>query len=278
MKTYRAKHTGFCFGVKRAIQMAKETAASYKNVYIKGDLVHNEKVCRQIEKTGIKRVNSLKSIPKHATIIIKAHGEPYKTYQEAKLRNLKIVDATCSMVLDIHKKVRQLQDEGYQIIVVGDRNHQETKGIIGNTKGGLIVENNLDVDKLKGKIGKKVGVVCQSTQDIDKISQIISQLVRHTEKLLFINTICLPTRLRQEEIKKLASVCEAVLVIGSRKSANTKRLYRLGKKINKNIFWIDNPQKINKDKFDKFQSIGIIGGASTPGEILEKVYKELNDL
>lgn len=182
------------------------------------------------------------------------------------------------MVLDIHKKVRQLQDEGYQIIVVGDRNHQETKGIIGNTKGGLIVENNLDVDKLKGKIGKKVGVVCQSTQDIDKISQIISQLVRHTEKLLFINTICLPTRLRQEEIKKLASVCEAVLVIGSRKSANTKRLYRLGKKINKNIFWIDNPQKINKDKFDKFQSIGIIGGASTPGEILEKVYKELNDL
>lgn len=275
MKVYLAKHSGFCLGVKRALNIVKQTTACHKNVYIKGDLIHNEMVCDNLKAQGIKRVSSLKSIPQNSLLIIKAHGEPQKTYHQAKLKNLKIVDATCPKVLDIRKKAKEIENQGYQIIIIGDKNHQETIGILGNMKQGLVLENRKDVSRLKSKIKKKIGVVCQSTQSIENVSQIVARLAEYAEEFLFLNTICSSTHLRQEEVKKLASKCEAVLVVGSRKSANTKRLFFLAKKINKSAFWVSAPRKLNKAKFSKIKSLGIIGGASTPKEVLQKIYNDL---
>lgn len=277
MKIYLAKHCGFCFGVKRAIKIARETAAKYKNVYIKGDLVHNEEVCREIEKSGIKRIGSLDELPAGSNVIIKAHGEPLKTYKEFETMDLNLVDATCPMVKDIHKKARELEEKGYQVVIIGDRNHEETKGILGNIKNGVILENKDEVGKFKENIKNKIGVLCQSTQTLENVASTVHQLAKHTEELLFINTICNPTRLRQKEIEELSSKCAAILIVGSKKSANTKRLYEAAKKINKNAFWITS-DKINKDSFRKFKSIGIIGGASTPVEVLQVIAGRLNDL
>jgi 4-hydroxy-3-methylbut-2-enyl diphosphate reductase len=277
MKIYLAKHCGFCLGVKRAIKIAKETAAKCKNIYIKGDLVHNEEVCRQIEKAGIKRMDFLDNLPAGSNVIIKAHGEPLKTYEMLKAAGLNIVDATCPMVKDIHKKARELEEKGYQVIIIGDRDHEETKGILGNVKHGVIIEDKDDVDKLVKNIKSKIGVLCQSTQTLENVAAVVHMLAKHTEELLFINTICNPTRLRQREIEELSSKCSAILIVGSKKSANTKRLYEAAKKINKNSFWIISG-KINGGSLRRFKSIGIIGGASTPVEVLQDIIRSLNDL
>ncbi|MDP2923414.1 MAG: 4-hydroxy-3-methylbut-2-enyl diphosphate reductase [Candidatus Omnitrophota bacterium] len=274
MKIHMAQHCGFCFGVKRAIQIAKETVNSYENVYIKGNLVHNETVCKEMAGKGIKRINSITDIPINTTLIIKAHGEPSKTYKQAEFKKLKIVDSTCPMVKDIHKKAKEIEDKGYQVIIVGDRSHEETVGILGNVKEGLVLENKKDIRRLRGKIGKKVGIVCQSTQNINNVSEVIAELVKFAEEMLFINTICQPTRLRQKEIEKLAHTCGAVIIVGSKNSANTKRLYQVAKNINKHTFWIAS-DKINKRKLSKYSSIGIIGGASTPPQALENISNKL---
>lgn len=274
MKIYKAKQSGFCLGVRRAIKIAKDAASLYPRVYIKGDLVHNEEVCREIEGRGIKKVANLNSIPPQAIFLIKAHGEPKKTYLEAKRKKLKIIDATCPMVKDIHKKVQELEKKGYRVVIIGDRNHEETKGIQGNINKGIIIETKDDLAKFKDKLKGKIGIVCQSTQDIENVSLIIGELSKLAKELTFINTICEPTTRRQKELNSLASRCEAVLVVGSKKSANTRRLYQLAKKINKNTFWVSNSSQIKK-KIKKFPSVGVIGGASTPDKVLEEVIVNL---
>ena len=272
MKIYKANFSGFCFGVKRAIQIAKESAKKFKNLYILGDLVHNENVYREIEKLGIKKVKSLKETPFSSFLLIKAHGEAKNTYQEARKRKLKIIDATCPRVKEIHQKTQELEKKGYQVVIVGDKNHQETKGILGNIKEGIVLGKENDLKKIKLK--KRIAVLSQSTQDIEKVAKITSLLLKNCEELFFVNTICVANRLRQKEVEKLAKKCKAVLVVGSRKSANTKRLYEKSIRLNKNTFWISKP-KIKKERFSKFTSIGIIGGASTPYDDLEKIYKIL---
>jgi 4-hydroxy-3-methylbut-2-enyl diphosphate reductase len=272
MKICRAKYSGFCFGVKRAIKIAKKEAKKSNNIYILGDIVHNEKVCREIENLGIRKVKSLKEIPHYSFLLIKAHGEPKITYQEAKKRKLKIIDATCPKVKEIHQKAKELEKKGYQVIIVGDKNHSETRGILGNIKNGIAVEDECDFKKIK--LNKKIALLCQSTQNVEKVSKIASSLLKNCEEFVFFNTICPTSRARQREVEELSKKCQAVLVVGSKKSANTKRLYKKAKKINKNTFWISNSE-IKKERFLKFSSIGIIGGASTPYEDLEKIYKIL---
>ncbi|MDD5583905.1 MAG: 4-hydroxy-3-methylbut-2-enyl diphosphate reductase [Candidatus Omnitrophica bacterium] len=276
MKVHIAKHSGFCFGVKRAIQVARQAAAAHKNIYIKGELVHNQEVCRQIEKLGIRRIASIAQLPFGSTLIVKAHGEPIATYRAAKAKKIKIIDATCPMVKDIHKKAKGMEQNGYAVVIIGDKNHEETIGILGNIKRGLIVENKDDASRLKNILGKKIGVVCQSTQNIEEVTDTVAALAQHAEILLFSNTVCRPTRLRQSEIENLAKSCQATLVVGSKNSANTKRLYTIAKKINRNTFWIRNAHDTSKSMFKNFKTVGIIGGASTPPETLEEVYKKLS--
>jgi 4-hydroxy-3-methylbut-2-enyl diphosphate reductase len=274
MQIRLARNSGFCFGVKRAIKIAKETARAQNGVYIKGDLVHNEGVCKQIEALGIKKINSLTKLKSGETIIIKAHGEPLKTYEILRKKKVNIVDATCPMVRDIHKKAAELKAQNYTIVIVGDRHHEETIGIIGNINAGLVLQNKNEVAKFSHRLGPKIAVLCQSTQNIENVGSILAQLAKYSEELIFINTICRPTRMRQAEIEDLSEECEAILIVGSKKSANTKRLYEAAKKKNKNTFWITS-NKIDRKRFLGYRSVGIIGGASTPVEILESIAKEL---
>ena len=279
MKIRRAKHSGFCFGVRRAIDIAKKTAAKEKNTYIIGDIVHNEIVTKKILSWGIKKVPSLDKIPEKSTVIFKAHGTPLALYKQAQKRKLKIVDATCPMVTEIHRKAKELEKEGYQIVIVGDKKHEEVTGIRGHLNKSLVIENKLQAQNAVLK-RKKTALICQSTQNIDNAAAILEKLAKKTDRLLFLNTICSATRNRQKEVKKTAQDNEAVIIVGSKKSANTKRLYQVAKKINKNSFWVQTENDIATKEFKKFSSIGIIGGASTPSQILNKIYyklKQAND-
>lgn len=275
MKINLAKSAGFCFGVKNAITTALKTAQNNRNVFMLGDIVHNEDVVRQIKNSGIKKINRL-ACGKGKTLLIRAHGSSKKTLALAKKSGYQIIDATCPMVKEIHKTVSKLEQGGYQVIVIGDKKHDEVKGIIGQLKSKAIIIDKLqNIPLAQIKKIKKAGAVVQSTQNLDKIFPIIGVLKQHIRKFKFHNTICNPTRIKQNEIKSLPLENDLVVVIGSRKSANTKRIFEIAKGLNKNSYWINTDEQIKKSWFSGVQTVGITAGASTPESTISKVIKKI---
>ena len=271
MKITIAKNAGFCFGVKRAIDIALESAKQEKPVYMLGDIVHNENVVKKIEDAGIIKT---KSIPKEVTarLLIRAHGSAQKTLDAAKKSRLNVIDATCPMVKEIHKIVIDMDKKGYKILVIGDHKHDEVQGIIGQIpRKAIVLENAEDI---KAKITyrlPKAAVVVQSTQNLEKALKMRNILKDLVEDLRFFNTICAPTRMKQEEIKSLAKGNDCVIIIGSKESANTKRLYEIAKSINPNSYWVNSTADIQKAWFGRINTVGITAGASTPDETIEEI-------
>jgi 4-hydroxy-3-methylbut-2-enyl diphosphate reductase len=232
MQINLAKSAGFCFGVKKAIAMAIATAKSRQSVFMLGDIVHNEKVVSQIRDIGIKKINRLTE-GKGRTLLIRAHGSSQHTLKQALKLGYRVIDATCPMVKEIHKIARQLEDTGHKVIIIGDKRHDEVQGIVGQLKNPAIVIDsleNLRPEKLK-KI-RKAGIVVQSTQNIDKVLAILKLLRRNIPELTFHNTICNPTRIKQNEIKTMPLENSVMIIIGSKTSANTKRIYEISKSLN----------------------------------------------
>ena len=271
MKITVAKNAGFCFGVKRAIDIALESAKQEKPVYMLGDIVHNENVVKTIEDAGIKKT---KTIPKEnkSNLLIRAHGSAQKTLDTARKSRLNVIDATCPMVKEIHKIVIDMDKKGYKILVIGDHKHDEVQGIIGQIKHKAVVLEN--AEDIKAKITRKLpkaAVVVQSTQNLEKALKMQNILKDRVEDLKFFNTICAPTRMKQEEIKSLAEANDRVIVIGSKTSANTKRLYEIAKSINPRSYWVNSTADIQSEWLKKAKSIGITAGASTPDETIEEI-------
>jgi len=266
-----AKNAGFCFGVKRAIDIALESAKQEKPVYMLGDIVHNENVVKTIEDAGIKKT---KTIPKEnkSNLLIRAHGSAQKTLDTARKSRLNVIDATCPMVKEIHKIVIDMDKKGYKILVIGDHKHDEVQGIIGQIpRKAIVLENAEDI---KAKITRKLpkaAVVVQSTQNLEKALKMQNILKDRVEDLKFFNTICAPTRMKQEEIKSLAQENDRVIVIGSKTSANTKRLYEIAKSINPRSYWVNSTADIQSEWLRKAKSIGITAGASTPDKTIEEI-------
>ena len=275
MRINIAKSSGFCFGVKRALDIVKEIAKNQKDVVMLGDIVHNERVIKEITKLGIKKINKL-SKNGNKVLIIRAHGEPKRIFDLAKKFNYKIIDATCPMVKEIHRIVKDMEEKGYFIIVIGDKNHDEVRGIIGQlNKKAMVIEDIKDIDINKIKKLKKVAVVVQSTQELDKVLKIVEVLKRYIKELKFFNTICMPTRIKQKEIKKMPKKNDCMIIIGSKKSANTKRLYEISKKLNQKTYWVNSAGEIKELWLKNVNTIGITAGASTPDETIKEVIQHI---
>ncbi len=277
MKIKVAKSAGFCFGVKRAIEIALKTAREEKNdVYMLGDIVHNEFVVEQIKKAGIKVVDSIEKI-NSGVLLLRAHGTVPEIYERAKEKGLKIVDATCPMVLEIHKIVRKLESENYQIVVIGDHNHDEVKAIASQSISPIVIENSLEVEKINRKF-KKIGVVVQSTQNIEKVKGILSKLVTITKELRFINTICKPTQDHQDEIRKMPLENDVMVIVGSFTSANTRRLTEISRSLNPNTYQVESAEDIKEEWFKNCKTVGISAGASTPDYLIKEVVEKIKEL
>lgn len=279
MKITLAKSSGFCFGVKRAIDIALKTAESSNKVYMLGDIIHNEVVVRQIKEAGIKKIKRLYN-GKNKLLLIRAHGTGKKTIRQALQRGYTVIDATCPKVKEIHKIVREMEDKSYQIIVIGDKNHDEVHGIIGQLKNkATVISDKTQIPLIKNIRGiKQACVVVQSTQNIDNVMNIIRELETHIPKLKFFNTICKPTMMRQEEIKKLPLENDVIIVIGSKKSANTKRLFEISSSLNKHSYWINSKEEINPAWFKGVKLVGITSGASTPQETTREIAGYIQNL
>jgi 4-hydroxy-3-methylbut-2-enyl diphosphate reductase len=279
MKITIAKSAGFCFGVKRAIDIALESAkASKGRVYLLGDIVHNENVVKTIESAGIKKTKKINN-PGMDSLLIRAHGSAKKIFDRAENLGLKIIDATCPMVKEIHKIAIDMDKKGYKIIVIGDHKHDEVQGIVGQTKHkAIVLEELADIKKKLPRIIKKAAVVVQSTQNLEKVLKMRELLEERIEELKFFNTICSPTRMKQSEMKTMPKVNDCIIVIGSKTSANTKRLYQIAKSINKNSHWVNSADELKKRWFEGVQSVGITAGASTPDKTIATIKERIQKI
>ncbi|MDD5634799.1 MAG: 4-hydroxy-3-methylbut-2-enyl diphosphate reductase [Candidatus Omnitrophica bacterium] len=277
MRINIAKSSGFCFGVRRAINMSRELASSGKSVYVLGDIVHNSFVVRELKEKGIKKIGKIRPV-KNAILIIRAHGASRKTFRKARSCGYTIVDATCPKVKDIYKIARNLEKKN-KIIIIGDYNHDEVKGIEGQLrKKPIIIESPESLPFQKLKHMAKAAVITQSTQSIENIENIMDKLKRIIPDARLYNTTCKTTRIKQEEIKSLPKENDLVLIIGSKTSANTKRLYQISKGINKNTKWIESAKNLQKMWLKNIERIGIMAGASTPDRITHEVVDKLQKL
>ena len=234
MKVVIAKDAGYCFGVRDAVDMAYDIANKEGEVYMLGDIVHNEKVVSDLNDAGAKVVNSLDDIPKNSTVLFRAHGTKNDIWEDAKNKSISVKDATCPLVHQIHQDVKNLYSEGRQIIVIGDHGHDEVIAIADQAPGTIVIASADEAIKIQKY--KKAGIVSQSTQAIENVQDIIKILMTKIFDLRFVNTICYPTKRNHEQIKILSETSDIMIIIGSFTSANSKRLTELSKQRNKKSY------------------------------------------
>ena len=277
MKIILAKDAGYCFGVRDAVNSAYDTSKEYGEVYMLGDIVHNESVVEDLEKNGVKVVSNLNQVPDDKPVLFRAHGTAKEVWKDAEKNKMKIIDATCPLVHEIHKEVKQLDKEGRKIIIIGDHGHDEVIGIASQVQDAIIISTVEEAEKLKKT--KKAGIVSQSTQTIENVQDIINILMTKVFDLRFVNTICFPTKRNQEQIKELSEIVDLMIIIGSFTSANSKRLTQLSLERNKNTYQVTNATEIDISWFKKnINSVGISAGASTPDWIIDSVVKKVKDV
>ncbi|MCP4653746.1 MAG: 4-hydroxy-3-methylbut-2-enyl diphosphate reductase [Candidatus Omnitrophica bacterium] len=275
MRINLAKSAGFCFGVKRALKIALDSASCADDIEMLGDIVHNNNVVKQVNKAGIKTITRL-HCGKNKKLLIRAHGSSLKTLRKARSLGYEIVDATCPMVCEIHKIAIKMERNGYNIIVIGDKKHDEVLGIVGQLKSKVLV---IDAkEKVPFVKWNKVAIVVQSTQDTDKVQKVVDQLKKNIKNVQFFNTICNPTITKQKEIKSMACANDVMVIIGSKTSANTKRLHEISKSINKCSYWIESKSQIKSNWFSQVKTVGITAGASTPDDTTSDVIKYIKNL
>lgn len=276
MKILLAKDAGYCFGVRDAVNLAYDTAKDHGEVYMLGTIVHNEKVVDDLSKAGTKVVDKLSEVPSDKPILFRAHGTAPKVWKKAKNKNLKIIDATCPLVTEIHDEIKKLEAEGRRTIIIGDHGHDEVVGIAAQVKDPIILANVKEAKALRKM--KKAGVVSQSTQMIENVQEIINVLMQKVFDLRFVNTICFPTRRNHEQIKKLADQCEVMIVIGSFTSANSKRLTQLALERNKRSYQVTCADDIETIWFKNCETVGISAGASTPDDIIRDIVQKIKEI
>ena len=276
MKILLAKDAGYCFGVRDAVSLAYETAEKEGEVFMLGDIVHNENVIEELEEAGVKVVDSLDKVPDNKPILFRAHGTVPDVWKESKMREMEVVDATCPLVTEIHEEVKKLYSENRKIIIIGDHGHDEVNGIKEQVENAIVVANPEEAMQLR-KI-KKAGVVSQSTQMIENVQEIINILMTKVFDLRFVNTICFPTRRNHEQIKNLSEICDIMIVIGSFTSANSKRLTELAKMRNERTFQVTSAEDLEIDWFQNADTVGVSAGASTPDNIINQVLDKIKSI
>ncbi|MFC1562321.1 4-hydroxy-3-methylbut-2-enyl diphosphate reductase [candidate division KSB1 bacterium] len=268
-----AKNAGFCFGVKMAVDKALDESAKGDNVVMLGDIVHNEHVVKKIDEAGVDVQNELTPDTK-GTLLLRAHGTVPGIYDRARELNLNIVDATCPLVLEIHEIVRNMAEEGYTVIVIGDYGHDEVVAIAAQVDG-MVIAKPEDVDEKIPMRLKKVGIVVQSTQNIDNARAIVSRLIGKVGELKFVDTICGPTKKYQAEIRTMPLENDVMIIVGSYTSANTCRLTEISRGMNPDSYQVEDPDDVRQEWFDGKRTVGVTAGASTPDWIIHEVVDRI---
>ncbi|KUK83179.1 MAG: Uncharacterized protein XD97_0245, partial [Pelotomaculum thermopropionicum] len=276
MEVRVAAKAGFCFGVKRAMEMALDTVLKKEGpIFSLGLLIHNPQAVEYLAKKGIKEINDLDEI-NEGTLIIRSHGVGPGSLHIARDKGLDIVDATCPFVRRAQVLASDLISEGYQVVVVGDRKHPEVQGIIGWTAGKAIVVENAEeavfIDQYR-----KIGVVAQTTQPLENFEAVIKVISERNKEVRACNTICSATSERQQAASELARQVDAMVVVGGKNSANTRKLFSLCSKSGTPTFLVETAGELNQAWFQGVKVVGLTAGASTPDWIIEEVKSRMSE-
>ncbi len=269
-----AKSAGFCFGVKRAVDMVYDEAKKGERVYTLGPIIHNQQVVEDLEKKGVKVIDSVNDINNgyDATVIIRSHGVPEKVIKALREKNVNIVDATCPFVLKIHKIVKEASQNGKTIVIIGSDNHPEVEGIKGwCVNEPVVLESVEEAENYTVDGAKKLCVVSQTTFNYKKFKDIVDILSKKSYDIDVMNTICNATEERQTEAGTIARQSDAMLVIGGKHSSNTQKLYEICRKECENTYFIQTLDDLDLKQLQSFRSVGITAGASTPNNIIKEV-------
>lgn len=271
-----ADHSGFCFGVKKAVSTAYETRNEKGNTYTYGPIIHNDTVVKELESKGIRQLKSISELNKDDTIIIRSHGVSKDVIQALIDKNVNIIDATCPYVENIHKKVEEYYKKGYKIIIIGDPDHPEIQGVNGwceNT--GIILDS---VEKAgQVKFFPRICIVSQTTMHIGRWRNIVCSLIEASKEIVIFNTICNATEQRQKSAEEIAKKSDAVIVLGGYNSSNTKKLVEICKNECLRTYHVESIDELNIDEIKGVNTLGITAGASTPDWIIkEAIYKMSN--
>jgi len=272
-----AKRTGFCYGVREAIDKAKETASVGKATHTLGQVVHNTGVIAELDRQGIRTVERLEDVAGGAAVVIRAHGVTPETFAEAEARGLEVIDGTCTWVLQEQKEMERLVAEGYTIVLLGTPNHPETVGLLGFAPEAIVVDEEAEWERIPRR--KRMALISQSTQPPWKFERLAAFLVSRSHELKIVNTVCPVTIRRQQDTLELAGQVDVMVVVGGRNSANTRELTRLCQIAGTPVIQIESAADLAADaSFEAASVVGVSGGTSTPIEDLEDVAARIYEL
>jgi 4-hydroxy-3-methylbut-2-enyl diphosphate reductase len=270
-----AQPSGFCFGVKRSIDMVEKAIKDgKKNIQIFGPIVHNPQQIKVLEEKGVKMVNNIDEI-QPGTLFIRAHGISPQVYEELKKKNVEIIDATCPFVNVEQNYAKKLYEEGYQVIIIGEKNHPEALGAQGYAPGSLIIGSVEEAKNLKEV--PKIGAVVQTTLEPEEVAKIVAELFHKAKEVRVYNTICQSTKMRQPAAKQLAQEVDLMIVVGGKNSGNTRRLAEVSSRI-KTTYHIETAAELKKEWFKGVKKVGVSAGASTPDFIINEVVEAIKKI
>jgi (E)-4-hydroxy-3-methyl-but-2-enyl pyrophosphate reductase len=274
MKIVKAQTAGFCFGVRRALELVNEALAIQDNpIYSLGPLIHNPGVVQELNSKGLKVVEKISDIP-FGRVVIRSHGVGPQVYQQAAEKNLEIIDATCPFVKNVQQLAVLLHEQCYQIMIVGEREHAEVKGVLDSVNGDALVVN-CAADLNRQLLAPKIGVISQTTQDIVNFKQVVTELLEYSKEIRIFNTICLATTKRQQEIAELSKKVDRMIVVGGKNSANTSRLCEISRDNGSISIQVETPDELRSEWFVGVNIVGVTAGASTPDKQIQMVLEEI---
>ena len=266
-----AKTAGFCFGVKRAVELVYQEADTGQEVCTYGPIIHNEEVVADLEKKGVRVIHKPEE-GNDRTVIIRSHGVSKEIYDAFESRGGNVVDATCPFVKKIHKIVKEQSLEGRKILVIGNPKHPEVEGIVGwSENGAVVIEDEKQAQEFSSGEDEKLCIVAQTTFNYKKFKELVEIISKKGYDILAVNTICNATEERQTEARELSARVDAMIVIGGKTSSNSQKLYEICKNQCENTYFIQTVKDLPLDELENFQSLGITAGASTPNNIIQEV-------
>ena len=272
--------SGFCFGVTTAIKKAEEELAKSDSLYCLGDIVHNGREVERLKKMGLITVEHSDLDSLHDTqMLLRAHGEPPQTYMKAERQNIRLIDATCPVVLNLQKRIKKAYEEGGQIVIYGKNGHAEVVGLVGQTEGTAIVIENLD-DAKKLDLSHDIQLFSQTTKSLEGFREIVSYIESNMQEgahFHYFDTICRQVANRIPNIVEFASKHDVILFVCGKKSSNGKVLYNQCLSVNPRTYMIDDPSEIDFSWFEGIESVGICGATSTPKWLMEECKRRIEN-
>jgi small subunit ribosomal protein S1 len=275
MEILKASTQGFCFGVELTYKKALAETAQRDDVYTMGNIVHNPLIVRELDEKGLKNADDLDSIP-NGTLFVRAHGLPPQVLAQAEAKGLRVADATCPMVTRTQRLAARLQAEGRSVIILGDPNHPEVRGIAGHAPGCLVL-NEWPEDETEIRRLRRIAIVSQSTLNGDKFKELVGKIAAINYEVRVYNTICSDTQGRQDASRDLAREVDTMVVIGGTKSANTRHLAEIAQAEGATAHLIENAGELRREWFKGEERVGIATGASTPGFLADEVVTKLQE-